>query len=126
LLEVYISSLAKKGFYYQISGLTNEDDFILATVDRMTRDTLMKLSKIFNPQFFFLHVKKYDKKGKVKYSIRTRFKTDKGVFVSKSYAWDLRDAVNDALDKLEKIMIKNVESKRDKNKEMSRFKKMNM
>lgn len=126
LLEVYISSLGKKGFYYQIGGITNEDDFILATVDRMIRDTLQKLSKIFSPQFFFLHVKKYDKKGKIKYSIRTRFKTDKGIFVSKSYAWDLRDAVNDALDRLEKIMIKNVETKRDKNHEMLRFKKMNM
>jgi ribosome-associated translation inhibitor RaiA len=126
LLEVYVSTLGKKGFYYQISGLTNEDDFILSTIDRMIRDTLQKLSKIFNPQFFFLHVKKHDKKGKVKYSIRTRFRTDKGIFVSKSYAWDLRDAVNEALGKLEKIMIKDVETKRDKNKEMSRFKKMNM
>jgi hypothetical protein len=126
LLEVYISTLGKKGFYYQTSGLANEDEFIVSTVDRMIRDTLQKLSKIFNPQFFFLHVKKYDKKGRVKYSIRTRFKTDKGIFVSKSYAWDLRDAVNDALDKLEKIMIKDVEIKRDKSKEMSRFKKLNM
>jgi CBS domain-containing protein/ribosome-associated translation inhibitor RaiA len=126
LLELYISGLKKKGFYYQISGLTDEDDFIVSTIDRMIRDTLQKLSKILNPQFFFLHVKKYDKKGKVKYSIRTRFRTDKGIFVSKSHAWDLRDAVNDALDKLERIMIKEIKSKRDKTQEMLRFKKMNV
>ena len=125
LLEVYVSSLKKKGVYYQISGLTDEDDFILATVDRMIRDTLQKLSKIYNPQFFFLHVKKYGKSGKIKYSIRTRFKTDKGIFVSKSYAWDLRDAVNSALDNLEKIMIKKIETKRDKTQDRLRFKKMN-
>ncbi len=125
LLEVYVSSLKKKGFYYQIGGLTDEDEFIMATVDRMIRDTLQKLSKIYNPQFFFLHVKKYDKKGKGKYSIRTRFKTDKGIFVSRSYAWDLRDAVNEALDNLKKIMIKESEGKRDKAREMLRFKKMN-
>ena len=125
LLEVYVSSLKKKGFYYQIGGLTDEDEFIMATVDRMIRDTLQKLSKIYNPQFFFLHVKKYDKKGKGKYSIRTRFKTDKGIFVSRSYAWDLRDAVNEALDNLKKIMIKESEGKRDKTREMLRFKKMN-
>jgi len=126
LLEVYISSLNKKGVYYQISGITDEDDFIISTIDRMIRDTLQKMSKIFNPQFFFLHVKKYDKTGKIKYSIRTRFRTDKGIFVSKSYAWDLRDAVNEALDKLERIMIKEVETKRDKRQDMLRFKKMNM
>jgi CBS domain-containing protein/ribosome-associated translation inhibitor RaiA len=126
LLEVYISSLKKKGVYYQISGLTDEDEFIVSTVDRMIRDTLQKLSKIFAPQFFFLHVKKYDKKGKIKYSIRTRFRTNKGIYVSKSYAWDLRDAVNEALDKLERIVIKEKETKRDKNQEMLRFKKLNM
>jgi CBS domain-containing protein len=126
LLEVYISSLGKKGIYYQISGLTDEDDFILSTVDRMIRDSLQKLSKIFNPQSFFLHVKRYDKKGKVKYSIRTRFRTDKGIYVSKSYAWDLRDAVNEALNNLERIIKKENESKRDKNQEMLRFKKLNI
>ena len=126
LLEVYISSLNKKGVFYQISGITDEDDFIVSTIDRMIRDTLQKMSKIFNPQFFFLHVKKYDKKGKIKYSIRTRFRTDKGIFISKAYAWDLRDAVNESLDKLERIMIKEVETKRDKRQDMLRFKKMNM
>lgn len=126
LLEVYVSSLKQKGVYYQVSGLTNEDDFIVATVDRMIRDTLQKMSKLLNPQFFFLHVKKYDKKGKVKYSIRTRFRTDKGIFISKSYAWDLRDSVNDALDKLEKIIMKEISVKRDRIQERNRFKKMNM
>jgi len=126
LLEVYVSSLGKKGVYYQISGLTDEDDFVTSTVDRMIRDTLQKMSKIYNPEFFFLHVKKYDKKGKIKYSIRTRFRTDKGIFVSKSYAWDLRDAVNDALDKLERIMLKEIKIKRDQKQEMLRFKKINM
>lgn len=126
LLEVYASSLKKKGVYYQISGLSDEDDFAVETVDRMVRDTLQKMSKMFNPLFFFLHVKRYDKTGKVKYSIRTRFRTDKGVFVSKSYAWDIRDAVSDALGKLERIMIKESEYKRGHPHDISRFKKANM
>jgi len=123
LLEVYVSSLRKRGVYYQIIGLANEDDFVVETVDRMVRDTIQKMSKIFKPQFFFLHVKRYDKKGKIKYSIRTRFRTDRGIFISKSHAWDLRDAVNDALTKLEKIMFKKRDV-RDKIRETLRFKKM--
>jgi len=126
LLEVYVSSLSKKGVYYQISGLADEDDFIVSTVDRMIKDTIQKMSKLLNPQFFFLHVKRYDKSGKVKYSIRTRFRTDKGIFISKSYAWDLRDAVNEALDKLERIIMKYIDVKRDRILGKSRFKKMNM
>lgn len=126
LLEFYVSSFKKKGVYYQISGLVNEDDFIVSTVDRMIKDTLLKLSKIVKPQFFFLHVKKYDKPGRIKYSIRTRFKTDKGIFVSKSFAWDLRDAVNISLKKLERIVIKEIESKRDKIQERLKFKKLSI
>ncbi|MFH1228882.1 MAG: CBS domain-containing protein [Candidatus Aenigmatarchaeota archaeon] len=114
LVEVYVSSLKKKGVYYQISGLTNEDEFATATVDRMVRDTLQKMAKVINPQFFFMHVKKHEKKGKAKYSIRTRFLTDKGVFISKSYDWDIRDAVNHALENLEKMMVKEIETKRDR------------
>jgi len=124
LLEVYVSSLKQKGVFYQISGLKDEDDFVVGTVDRMIRSSLQKLSRIIRPEFFFLHVKRYDKKGKVKYSIRTRFKTGKGIFVSKSYAWDLREAVDKAMDRLERIIIKERKYKRDKVKDMSRFKKL--
>ena len=65
----------------------------------------------------------YDKKGKIKYSIRTRFRTGKGTFISKSHAWDLRDAVDNALTKLEKIMFKRKDV-RDKIRDTLRFKKM--
>jgi len=124
LLEFYISTLGKKGIYYQIVGLADEDDFIVSTADRMIGDTLKKLSKMYDIQFFFLHVKRYDKKGKVKYSIRTRLLTNKGTFVSKSYAWDLRTAVDEALDRLEKIVIKERDYKKDRVREMSKFKKL--
>jgi len=125
LLEVYISSLEQKGIYYQIVGLVDEDEFIVATVDRMIRDTLQKLSKMYNVQSFFLHVKRYDKTGKIKYSIRTRLLTDKGMFVSKSHEWDLRSAVDRSLEHLQRITIKRKQLKNDKNKEMLRFKKLN-
>ncbi len=124
LLEVYVSSFKQKGIFYQISGLKDEDDFIVATVNRMIRDSLQKLTKMTKSEFFFLHVKRYDKRGKVKYSIRTRLMTERGVFVSKSYAWDLREAVDTALDKLEKIIIRGKEHKKDKIEEMLRFKKL--
>jgi predicted transcriptional regulator len=124
LLEVYVSSLEQKGVYYQIVGLVDEDEFVISTVDRMVRDTIQKMSKMFKPQFFFLHVKRYDKPGKIKYSIRTRFLTNRGTFVSKSYAWDLRTAVDTSLDKLQRIMIKEREWNKDKSKERLRFKKL--
>ncbi|MFH0929594.1 MAG: CBS domain-containing protein [Candidatus Aenigmatarchaeota archaeon] len=124
LLEFYVSGLKQKGMNYQISGLVDEDDFVVNTVDRMIRDSLQKLSKMVRAEFFFLHVKRYDKGGRIKYSIRTRLRAEKGFYVSKAYSWDLRSAVDEAMDKLDKIVIKNKKTKRDRLKEMLRFKKL--
>jgi CBS domain-containing protein/ribosome-associated translation inhibitor RaiA len=126
LLEFYISNLEQKGISYQIIGLVDEDEFIVATADRMIRDTLQKLDRIHKIQYFVLHVKRYDKTGKIKYSIRTRLLTDKGTFVSKSYAWDLRTAVDEALDNLERITIKEKQRTKDKTQGMLRLKKLGM
>jgi len=124
LLEVYVSGMKRKGIYYQIIGIDEDDDFVISTIERMVNDTLQKMSKLYNLQFFFLHVKKYDKRGKIKYSIRTRFKTGKGLFVTKAYAWDLRDAVDNALNKIERIMKREKEMKRDKIMEIRKLKKL--
>lgn len=117
LLEFYISGLQQKGVYYQIIGLGDEDSFVLDTVDRMVEDSIKKLSKMFKPRFFFLHVKRqFDVglKNRIKYSVRVRFMTDKGMFISKAWKWDLRDAVGDALDNLERIVIKEKNATKDK------------
>jgi len=118
LLEVYMSGLGQKGVYYQISGIGEEDAIAAETADRMVRDTIEKLSKVYEPQFFFVHIKRYSKEGKVKYSIRTRFMTNKGIFMSRSFAWDLREAVNESLKKLERMML----NKREQVRQRSRFK----
>ncbi len=126
LLEVYMSGFKEKGIYYQIIGLTDEDEFVVSTAERMIEDSLKKLSNIYRLNSFFLHVKKHQEHGdKAKYSIRTRLRTAKGTFVSKSYDWDLRDAVNEALSKLEKIMIKGKITTKDKIKRMRvKYKRM--
>lgn len=114
LLEFYLSKRQKKGAYVQITGLGKEDPLIAATTDRMIRDSLQKISSFLSVQFLFMHTKKYDKGGKIKYSVRCRLMTGKGIFISRSMGWDLRDAAGQALDELEKIVIKDKERKRDK------------
>ncbi len=116
LLEVLVSQIKPEGVYYQIVGLTDEDSFVMDTVDRMIRDSIRKISHTYDPEFFFLHVKKHETglRSKTKYSIRARLRTNKGVFMSKAWKWDLRDAVGDALDNLERIVFKEKDIKRQK------------
>lgn len=111
LLEVYIGSLQQKGVYYQVIGLTDEDDTIVATVDRMIRDTLQKVSSVIPIQYFFVHCKKHSLEGlRIKYSVRARLRTNAGTFMAKSVKWDARDAVGEALDHLERRLLRDKET----------------
>jgi len=110
LLEFFVGSLKKKGVYYQISGVEDEDEDIMETVDRMVRDTLQKINPMVPVQYFFMHVKKHKVKlTKAKYTVRTRLMTDRGIFISKDWDWDLRTATDKALDHLERQFMKSRE-----------------
>ena len=108
LLEFYVSDISKKGIYYQVTGLSNEDDFSVNTMHRMIGDTLRKLSKIYDLQYFYVHMKRHEegKKSRTKYTIRTRLMTGAGMFQSHAWAWSLMEATDEALSNLEKIIIK--------------------
>jgi len=113
LLEVYVAGLAQKGVYYHATGLENEDEAITDTVHRMIADTIQKISFMVPIQFAAAHYKKHEAGGlKSKWSVRVRIMTDKGVFMSKAWAWDARDATNKAMDHLERGLIKWKEEKK--------------
>ncbi len=110
ILELWISQEKEKGIYVQYSGLEEEDEFVMDTVDRMVSDTVQKIHSIYPVQYFHIHIKRFRKTGERKiFSVRCRIMTDEGAFISSAQAWDLRDAIGGALDKLEKIIIKHKE-----------------
>lgn len=113
LLEVYVAGLAQKGIYYHAIGLEGEDEFMIDTIHRMIGDTFQKVAYMVPIQFAISHFKKHAVGGlKSKWSVRIRVMTDKGVFMSKAWAWDPRDAARKALDHLERGLIKWKETKR--------------
>jgi len=112
LLEVYVAGLAQKGVYYHAIGLEKEDEAVVDTVHRMIADTMQKIAYMVPMQFAMAHFKKHEAGGlKAKWSVRVRIMTDKGVFMSKAWAWDPRDAAGKALEHLERGLIKWKEEK---------------
>ncbi len=104
LFEVYVSGFAKKGIYYQVTGLEGEDD-VVDTVHRMVGDTFKKIESVIPIQYAFLHFKKYSGGGlRNKWSVRIRLMTDKGLFVSREWDWDARDAARKSLSHLERVV----------------------
>ncbi|MFQ6009609.1 MAG: CBS domain-containing protein [Candidatus Aenigmatarchaeota archaeon] len=115
LLEVFVAGGVQKGVYYHAIGLEHENDFVVSTVHRMIGDSIEKIASIYPIQFMFIHFKKYKYRGlKAKWSVRIRLMTDKGLFMSKAWGWDPRDAVGDALYRLERNLIKRKKELKDK------------
>jgi len=116
LLEFYIGGMVEEGVYYQIIGLEREGRFTRDTVDRMVGETVRKVSSLYKPDFVFVHVKRYETgmRSRNKYSVRVRLRTNKGMFISKSFAWDLMSAMDEALDRLERAVFKRKDTMRDR------------
>ncbi len=103
ILEFYLSLKATQGVYVQITGLEKQN----REVDKMLSETIKKISRFYPIQYAYLHVKRYRRTGRNKYSIRCRLMTGKGMFTSKAMAWSLAEAVGSALDNLERAVLKN-------------------
>jgi len=115
LLDVYASGMAQKGVYYQATGLEKVDEMVVETVHRMIGDTIQKVSTIVPVQFAVIHFKEHEFGGlRAKWSVRARFRTNRGTIMSRSWAWDPRDAAGKALDNIERELIKKRETARDR------------
>lgn len=107
-----LSSRQVAGVYVNISGQQKEDPFIKSVVDDQIKNEVQKLAKIFPIEYIALHISRYNEAGKrVKYSVKGRLITEKGLFFAQDYAWDLTKAMRGVLEKFEREALK----KREKN-----------
>ncbi|MCD6477819.1 MAG: CBS domain-containing protein [Candidatus Aenigmarchaeota archaeon] len=115
ILEIIASTEKERGVYVQIAGLDNIDNFFdRDKIDKMIGDTVKKLGKMFDRiDYMFVHIKQYKKGGDKLYSIRTRIMTSDGLFISKSSSWNAIAAVDEALDRLEKQVVREKKKKSD-------------
>ena len=110
IIELWLSSKKEEGVYVYYSGIEEEDEPFMDLVDRVVSATAQKIHSIYPVQYMHIHVKRYKKSGEKKlFSVRCRVMTDVGVFISRAHAWDLRNAIEKTMDKLEKIIIKHKE-----------------
>ena len=114
IMELFLSKPSKQA-YVQITGMQEEDVEFRDEMDFITTKFVQKMGKSFRHiQGLFVHVEKHGKQGgtKPKYSIRTRFITERGIFVSSSSGWGPIEVIQDAFRKLEKE-IRHIVGKKD-------------
>jgi CBS domain-containing protein len=105
----------EKGVYVQIINLGKEDPFIASKIDDSTTKFVQKIGKeIENIQALYLYIERHEKLGKIKYSVRTRFLTPIGMFVSKAWGWELVTVTQEAMNKLEREVLKKYGKRKQK------------
>jgi len=114
ILELFVTK-PKKGIYVQITGLHNEDTELAALLDKETDTFVKKMGKFMNNiEYLFIHVERMHKAGKnIKYSVRTRFSTPIGLFVSHAWGWNALNIAQEAINKLEDEVTKKHEKLQD-------------
>jgi len=101
------------GVYVNISGAQKEDKFIRYLIDKEIKNEIKKLAKFTSIAHMNVHIKKYRKTGKrIKYSIKARLITERGMFFAESHTWDITKAMKSVLQKLERETIKKKNKKR--------------
>lgn len=96
-----------EGVYVRISGLQEEDNFIKSVVDEEIRNEVRKLGKFFPVRQMVIHVDRYHETGRrIKYSVKARMMTGRGMFFADDHAWDVTKAVRGVLQKFEREILK--------------------
>ncbi|MEM7819562.1 MAG: CBS domain-containing protein [Candidatus Aenigmatarchaeota archaeon] len=123
ILELFVSQ-PKRGIYVQITGMQNENIEFKVKMDQQVNEFIQKFGKLIeNIEYLFIHIEKMQKGGKkIKYSIRVRFKTPFGLFVSHAWGWQPINIIQIAFNKLEREVLKKYEKL--KNQQLQRRSKM--
>lgn len=118
IIEFIASLKQEEGVYLQITGMPDVDSFVKDKMHDTIDKTVQKIGRIYEGlEYLVVHIKEHNKGGKqTKYTIRTRFKTPVGMFVSKDWDWDLLTALDKSLDNLERQVIEDHEKKKDRRK----------
>jgi CBS domain-containing protein len=106
ILEMIVSK-PKKGVYVQITGMQQESAEFQARTDKTVEEFVQKMGRMIkNIDYLFIHVERMTKGGKVKYSIRIRFMTPVGMFISHAWGWHPIDVMQASFNKLQKEIMK--------------------
>lgn len=97
----------RAGAYVNVSGLQGEDAYVRELVDAAIQRHLKRVSNKVPVDNLVVHVRTYAHGGKRKeYEAKARLITEKGFFFAEGTAWDLTQAMEKALEKIEKEVFK--------------------
>jgi CBS domain-containing protein/ribosome-associated translation inhibitor RaiA len=119
VMEIVASRKSEKEAYIQIAGAEELDAFEKDKILDVAERTVRKAGRMFNNvENLIVHIKEQNTEGgKTQYYVRARIFTSKGLYTARQdWDWNLIDAVDSCLDKLEKRFTKDHEKKVDRHR----------
>ncbi len=99
-----------RGTYVSITGVSDEDGFSNSLAENAAGIFLKKIQKFLTVDSMGIHIKRYKESGPgVKYSVKVKMATNRGLFVSEEHGWKLERVLHDSLVKVEGNVIKRKE-----------------
>lgn len=109
ILKRLVKYTPEKGVYVDITGLDLDigDPFVYSSMSSKIERFVKKVSKFnwIKPYTLNLHIGKHHKGGRVKWSIRAKFRTDKGLFYVKTHDWDVLKCVDEIIEELNRKIM---------------------
>lgn len=107
LMEVLLRAGKREGVYVQITGLEEEDTTVYEDIYNLIQKSMKKIGKVEKPQILAIHFVQYHGRSDVKeYEIRARLSTQKQMFYARHDEWDLLKGLDETLESLEKMVMK--------------------
>ncbi len=107
LIEVLLRAGKREGVYVQITGLEEEDTTVYEDIYNLVQKSMKKIGKVDKPQILAIHFVQYHGRSDVKeYEIRARLSTQKQMFYARHDEWDLLKGLDETLESLEKMVMK--------------------
>ncbi len=118
ILELITRKRVAEGVYIQISGLEEEDPEYYEAMHEMIGKTMSHINKIQKPTIFLVHVSEHKHEhGEIKYSLRARLSTEKGMYYASDFDWNLLRCLDKVLDHLEQRIKRDKDMRLDKHKQ---------
>jgi CBS domain-containing protein/ribosome-associated translation inhibitor RaiA len=121
ILEVITRKREGDGVYIQISGLEEEEPEDYEAMYEMIGKTMGHINKLQKPTIFLVHVHEHrHEHGEIKYSLRGRLSTERGMYFANDFDWNLLRCLDKILDHLEHQVKKDKDIRTDKHKQPSK------
>jgi CBS domain-containing protein len=107
ILKKIVVEEPSEGVLVDITGLEISDPFVYSGIVSKIERFVEKVGKFswIDPINLNLHIETHKKGGRLKWSVKTRLRTNKGMFHVKSFGWNILECIDNVIEELTRKIL---------------------